>query len=91
MPDTPKDGGHGPSFRAWQPIESGPKDGTAVWLFWRHSGEDKVGTGRWSSRVSAWSIDHVAPGEPSHWMMPAPPNVSGLIRYADEPEIANAE
>lgn len=65
----------------WQPIETAPKDGTAVLLF-------TPGKGRWigsfEKRKPEWKLagvsDDPRPERPTHWHpLPPPPESSGRI------------
>jgi hypothetical protein len=62
---------------AWRPIESAPKDGTAVLLF----GDGDTFVGQWST-YSTWNLVHAggyaedadAPSSPTLWLpLPEPP------------------
>jgi hypothetical protein len=59
----------------WQPIETAPKDGTRVLLYWPHWCEEAI-TGKWSKR-NQWESTVVCADcgpDPTHWMpLPAPP------------------
>ena len=60
----------------WQPIETAPKDGTAmlVWAGMRDWLDNPVPSVAWYSRLHGW-VGHFASGDmPSHWQpLPAPP------------------
>lgn len=66
----------------WQPIETAPKDGTEILLYFRFGHiengsfvKDRLGYGQWNTFYrthcsSRWET----PYEPSHWMpLPTPP------------------
>jgi hypothetical protein len=63
----------------WQPIETAPKDGTPIWLFYPEAHEqDRQAVGWWVNdfREPRW-MDHADAHDfiqPSHWMpLPEPP------------------
>jgi hypothetical protein len=73
----------------WQPIETAPKDGTPVWLWWPSPDSEAI-TGWWSEgwyegdrlvRSDAGWVGNEASShrldewsQPTHWMpLPAPP------------------
>lgn len=62
----------------WQPIESAPKDGTTVLLFFPSGAtdEDRYKIGFWSSEAADWFGSEAAShsltefgDQPSHWSM----------------------
>ena len=63
----------------WQPIETGPKDGSWVLLFSTHGGDpfEEIGVGFWDDLSpvdgpSCWVHDLAF--DPTHWMpLPKPP------------------
>jgi hypothetical protein len=66
----------------WQPIESAPKDGTRLWLFFPTRDEDdQQQVGWWHDTISgAYWVNHADSDmpEPSHWRpLPAPPQLPG--------------
>lgn len=80
------------SSPTWQPIETAPKDGGDVLLFWPLDGLDhaafsRIKIGWWSERQSDWIWQDRAvrtySEPPTHWQpLPAPPVGSGR-RLAD--------
>jgi hypothetical protein len=72
-----------PPAEAWQPIETAPKDGTNILLWWPMQFHCAL-TGHWANKwnpwigwkVSGWSHD-MFKTEPTHWMpLPNPPAAS---------------
>lgn len=73
----------------WQPIETAPKNGTHLLLFFPHENTIEVGywdcyyaeTGRGYEGCSAWCCSEYQPAamafdEPTHWMpLPEPPEL----------------
>ena len=66
--------------QGWQPIETAPKDGTAILLWWPYWSSSRAIVGWWAPRQpdlgwSAWESSYQGncPG-PTHWMpLPEPP------------------
>jgi len=65
---------------SWQPIETAPRDGTAILAAWNMLYKAKRWTvqpvvflyGGW---LHSWDEDEELPLEPTHWMpLPQPPN-----------------
>lgn len=56
----------------WEPIETAPKDGTRLWLYWpeKHP-DDRQDVGWWEKRytIQRW-VDHADTDAdpPTHWM-----------------------
>lgn len=76
-----------PAFGTWMPIETAPKDGTSVILFWPYITQDGfVSSGQWFSGHYdvetgargngywySWNVNSGAT-PPTHWMpLPPPP------------------
>lgn len=60
----------------WQPIETAPKDGTAIILSAYSGALDRMVSwdGRWSDWGGVWT-HHGRISQPTHWMpLPTPPN-----------------
>lgn len=62
----------------WQPIETAPKDWSAIIMYWPDSGEnDDVMEGYYSCAdggKDCWMTTANVPAEPTHWMpLPEPP------------------
>lgn len=67
----------------WQPIETAPKDGTKVLLFFPGPFNDKaengIVTGQWTGNTDRWWLSAIwassnAHQNPTHWMpLPIPP------------------
>lgn len=70
-------------FGTWYPIETAPKDGTPVLLFWPFITEDGfVISGYWYDPIDVpgrWYSDLVNGGatQPRHWMPLPPPPTEG--------------
>lgn len=72
-----------PSARLWQPIETAPRDGTAVdlWVHWPEHGEDRrVCDAHWNAADGEWQLGQYHVGQfmhrpvVTHWMpLAAPP------------------
>lgn len=59
----------------WQPIETAPKDGRAIWVA-LHGGEDRVQTVRWDRLKKRWDYINSHHGVPRYWqpfVEPDPP------------------
>lgn len=78
--------------KAWEPIESAPRDGTRVILFTKWLGDklcpdpfDEVQVGYWDDGNQTHDVWHREPGwvtefigTPTHWIpLPAPPATKG--------------
>jgi len=79
--------------RQWRPIESAPKDGTAIQLWWPQQYHCPL-TGHWADKwnpligwkVTGWNHDKYQT-EPTHWQpLPSPPTPS-TPTATDGPEI----
>lgn len=63
----------------WRPIETAPKDGTRLWLYFPHKQEDDrqcIGWWQEDGANGSYWMDHADSNitDPSHWMpRPAPP------------------
>lgn len=77
---------------SWRPIETAPKDGARIILAWDNIPSLpyhwEVGFFRSNSRrsptesYSGWcnTYGHAFSGEPTHWMLPAPPSNQGASK-----------
>jgi hypothetical protein len=66
----------------WQPIETAPKDGSRLWLYWPTRNEtDRQSVGWWHESVhGCWWMDPADTESegPTHWReLPAPPQKEG--------------
>jgi hypothetical protein len=61
----------------WQPIETAPRDGTNIQLWWPAEFHAPVtghwNTGKWSNAGIGWKLsgwgDVISRSEPTHWML----------------------
>ena len=58
----------------WKPIESAPKDGTHLLLYYRFASERRISEGRWSQHGNCWVTFDDPMVRATHWMpLPPPP------------------
>lgn len=85
----------GQSGERWRPIDSAPKDGTRLWLFWPGCGpDDSQSVGWWHESIhGCWWMDHADTErqDPTHWMpLPAPPVSSSVAAQPEKEEGATS-
>jgi hypothetical protein len=72
-----------PVQQGWQPIETAPRDGTRLWLYWPDAPrDDRQSVGWWHESIhGCWWMDHFDTERetPSHWReLPPAPEASPL-------------